>query len=139
MADKNITKYNNRSLAKEMDELMDTFFGFGNTRTPKVDIIENGNAYTIKAAVAGYDPEKIDLYVEDHVLHIKGEVEKEEKKEGKLLHNEISRASFERAFSLPGDADEEKLSASCADGVLSITVEKAGKARPKRIEVKVGR
>ena len=64
------------------------------------------------------------MYVEDHILHISGE-EKEENKEKdkenkKYIVKERKVASFERSFSLPEDADEEKLEARYAKGILSI-------------------
>ena len=45
--------------------------------------------------------------------------------------------SFERSFSLPEDADEEKLEARYAKGILSIEIPKKVKAEPKKIEVRI--
>ncbi|KAL0297190.1 UNVERIFIED_CONTAM: class II heat shock protein [Sesamum radiatum] len=48
---------------------------------------------------------------------------------------------FMRKFALPEDANTDKITAVCEDGVLTVTVEKVPPPepkKPKRIEVKVG-
>jgi HSP20 family protein len=42
-----------------------------------------------------------------------------------------------RRFTLPDTADLESISAKTKDGVLELTIPKAEKSKPKRIEVKV--
>ena len=44
--------------------------------------------------------------------------------------------SFERAFALPNSVDTEKIDAGYADGVLTVTIPKAEKARPREIPVR---
>ena len=62
--------------------------------------------------------------------------EKEEK--GKKYHR-IERAygSFARSFSLPEEADAQKVSAEFKEGVLHIRLPKSEKAKPKSIQVKI--
>lgn len=38
-------------------------------------------------------------------------------------------------MSLPADADAERISAELADGVLTVRVPRAEKAKPRRIEI----
>ena len=74
------------------------------------------------------------------MLHLRGE-EKErhsEEEEKKYLLRERRVSGFERAFTLPEDADEEKLSASMKRGILSIEIAKKAKQEPRKIEVKIG-
>jgi HSP20 family protein len=42
-----------------------------------------------------------------------------------------------RSFTLPDDADADKVNAEFKDGVLKVHVAKSESARPKQIEVKV--
>ena len=72
------------------------------------------------------------------MLHLRGE-EKErhsEEEEKKYLLRERRVSGFGRAFTLPEDADEEKVSATFKNGVLEVDLPKVEKAQPKRIEVK---
>ena len=61
----------------------------------------------------------------------------EEKGNRKYITRERRCESFERSFTLPEDADEQRLEASCRKGVLELVVPKKAKAEPRRIEVKV--
>ena len=127
-----------KSIAKDMDRFFNSFFA-SDRKIPSVNISETDTGYEIKAALADYDEDSISLYVEDHVLHIKGE-EKEEKKdnkERKYIVHERSVTSFERSFTLPEDADETKVEASFRKGILSVKVAKMAKEEPMKIEVKI--
>ena len=140
MADNSIARVQ-RNMMKEMDKMFDSFFSsYSDRRMPSVDISEGKESYLIQAAVPGYDEDAISIYVEDHVLHLRGE-EKErhsEEEEKKYLLRERRVSSFERAFTLPEDTDEEKLSASMKRGILSIEIAKKAKQEPRKIEVKIG-
>ncbi|MCI7805558.1 MAG: HSP20 family small heat-shock protein [Spirochaetales bacterium] len=54
-----------------------------------------------------------------------------------MIAGEITLPSFERSFSLPESADEERISADYKNGILLITIPKKEKALPRRIEVKI--
>jgi len=137
----NIQKYN-RDLDRSLDRFFDDFFGdwAGKTmKVPPVDIEESDKEYVIKAEVPGFEEESIRLYVENHILHIAGEMVKEEKSDKKYLLRERKSQSFERTFALPEGVEEENLKADYGKGVLTITVPKAVKAEPKKIEVKINK
>src|SRR5437867_2065641 len=124
---------------KELDELqtrLSTLFGRAPVRkngakdeamtvaewTPLVDIVED---------------EKVT--VQNDVLTISGErmFEKEEK-DRKYHRVERAYGSFARSFTLPEDADGEKVAAEFKNGVLKVHLPKSAKAKPKSIEVKIG-
>ena len=129
------------SMAREMDRMLDSFLSPYTGRMPRVDIKSDEKEYTVKANVAGYDKDSISVFVDDHVLHIKGEEKKESKdvEKRKYILKERYVSSFERSFSLPEDADEDSLEASCRKGILTITVPRKAKEEAKKIEVKIGR
>lgn len=137
----NIQKYS-RDLDRSLDRFFDDFFGDWagkSMKIPPVDIEESEKEYVIKAEVPGFEEESIRLYVENHILHIAGESVKEEKSDKRYLLKERRRESFERTFALPEGVEEESLNASYSKGVLTITVPKAVKAEPKRIEVRISK
>lgn len=106
--------------------------------TPLVDITEDDKEYLIKAELPEVKKEEVKVTVENGLLTITGErkIEKEEK--GKRYHRvERAYGSFVRSFSLPDDADGNKVNAEFKDGVLRVHVAKSEHARPKQIEVKV--
>lgn len=137
----NIQRYNNRYAVGEISSFFDDFFNdwaLTSRKMPLTDVEENDKEYIIKAEVPGFDEENINLYVENHVLHITGETKSsDEEKDGKkyLLRERFSE-SFERTFSLPENTDDENVSAAYEKGVLTVTVPKKAKVEPQRIEVK---
>ncbi len=105
---------------------------------PLVDIIEDNNEYVIRAELPGLTKNDVKVTMEQGVLTVTGErkIEKEEK--GRRYHRvERAYGNFARSFTLPDDADANKIDACFKDGVLEIHVAKGEHAKPKQIEVKV--
>ena len=70
-------------------------------------------------------------------LVISGEITSSER--GGVLRRATRRQGrFEYRTMLPADADPDQVSASLADGVLTVRVAKAETARPRRIEITAG-
>ncbi len=103
---------------------------------PSVDIAETETEYQLLAELPGLTKTDVDITVENGVLTLKGERSFEEKKEGKNFHR-IERAygAFSRAFVLPTEVDGEHVKATFQDGLLSIVVPKAERAKPRKIEI----
>lgn len=105
---------------------------------PLVDIIEDDKEYLIKAELPEMRKEDVKVTVENGVLTISGERKLEKEEKGKKYHRiERSYGSFVRSFSLPDDADADKVGAEFKEGVLKVHVAKSESAKPKQIEVKV--
>jgi HSP20 family protein len=140
---------------KELDDLqsrLSTLFGRAPVRkdggkdeamtvaewAPLVDIVEDDHEYLIKAEVPEVKKEDVKVTVQNGVLSLVGN-RKFVKEENDKKYHRVERAygSFVRSFSLPEDADENKVSADFKDGVLQVHLPKSEKARPKNIEVKI--
>ena len=102
-----------------------------------IDISETDNGYLIKAPIAGFKPEEVEVHLSDGVLSIsaKHKEEKTEKK-GKYLRREVALGNFERQIALPKDVRGEDIKATFNNGVLAVEVPRAPKSQPKRIEVR---
>ncbi|KAM0886832.1 hypothetical protein ACQ4PT_029447 [Festuca glaucescens] len=61
-----------------------------------------------------------------------GERQREEKEDAKYLRMERRMGKLMRKFVLPENADMEKISAVCRDGVLTVSVEKLPPPEPKK-------
>jgi HSP20 family protein len=105
---------------------------------PLVDITEDSKEYLITAELPEVKKNEVKVTVENGALTIAGERKFEKEEKGKRYHR-IERAygSFVRSFTLPDDADADKVNAEFKDGVLKVHVAKSESARPKQIEVKV--
>ncbi|MCK4554411.1 Hsp20/alpha crystallin family protein [Candidatus Parcubacteria bacterium] len=122
---------------KMFSEFMPTLRGVEAGFMPAVDVYENKSNVIVETQLAGVDPEKVDISVENDVLSIKGESEKKSEVEDKNYYRkEIRRGSFYRSVPLPAHVVGEKASASAEDGVLKVVIPKALEAKPKTIKIK---
>lgn len=104
---------------------------------PSIDISETDNQYLITAELPGMKKEDININIENRRLTISGERKFKEEEDNKTYHRvETHYGSFNRTFQLPGNINEESVSASYDNGLLNITVDKAEDKVRKRIEIK---
>ena len=105
--------------------------------SPSVDIKEEDNLYLITADIPGVKPDDIDIHMEDGILTIKGEREsnKEEEKDN-YRRIERSHGVFYRRFTMPDNADAERISAKSEHGVLQVSIPKKEAAQARKISVK---
>lgn len=139
-------KGNRGSLARlhgEMDDLFDSFFRgldrpfAGYKAWPAIDVAEEEDAILVRAEVPACKAEDIEISVYGNTLTISGEKKlSEEKKEKGFYHVESTYGSFRREVTLPTDVDQAKIDAVCKDGMLSITLPKAAKAKTVKVKVK---
>lgn len=114
-------------------------------KSTPADVVEFPTAYHFILDMPGLKPEKIKAHIEDgNVLVVSGEPRRRvTKQEGgaKLLKMERRMGKMLKEFVLPENADKEKVSAVCEDGVLTVVVEKVKAPevkKPRVIEVKIG-
>lgn len=106
--------------------------------TPSMDITEDEHAVTVRAEVPGIDPKELSISIQDGVLTLSGEKKHESEKKGDGWHRrERVFGTFQRAIALPEGVDADQVKAESSHGVLTLTLPKTEKAKPKRIEVKV--
>lgn len=142
---------------RELDEVQNrlgNFFGgfptlqrrFGNGEeslkladwSPLVDITEDDHEYLFKADLPEVKKEDVKVTVENGTLTVSGERKSEKEEKKKKFHRvERSYGSFERIFTVPEEADPNKITAEFKDGVLKVRLPKSAKAKPKAVEVKV--
>jgi HSP20 family protein len=123
--------------------------GFGSNRDeglsttaflPPTDVYEDENHINLKLEVPGIDEKDLNIHVENNNLIIKGErkFEKEEKEEN-FRRLERQYGSFVRTFTLPASVDPNHIEANYDKGVLNITMPKRAEAKPKQIQVGIGK
>jgi HSP20 family protein len=123
------------------DRLFDPFSDAAPSRThrvPAIDVKETDDAYSLEAELPGITDKDIEVKLEGNMLTLstKKEERKEEKKENYLL-KERKSYSFSRSFVVPEDVNAEKISAEFNNGLLTLSLPKSEKAKPKLLEIKV--
>lgn len=107
--------------------------------TPAVNVYEDKDNVVVETPLAGVDPEKVDIEIEDNVLKISGSAQSKSEVDDKDKHfyrKEIRSGSFYRAVALPKSVEGSKAEASFKNGVLKVTVPKSDQAKPRTIKVK---
>lgn len=107
-----------------------------NSFVPAVDMYEDKDNVIVETQLAGIDPDKVDVSIENDVLCIKGEGEKKSEVEDKNYYRkEIRRGSFYRSVPLPAHVQGDRAAAAAEDGVLKISIPKAPESKPKSIKI----
>jgi HSP20 family protein len=105
---------------------------------PPVDIFEDTEAIRIIAEVPGVSPSDVKISLENNVLTIRGSKQQVAQERTERVHRyERTYGTFERSFTLPATVDASNIQASYEHGVLTVTLPKAEKAKPRQIEVQV--
>ena len=103
---------------------------------PAVDVYDDKENVIVETQLAGIDPEKVNVTIENDVLYLKGESEKRSEVEDKNYYRkEIRRGSFYRRIQLPYHVDGNRASAEAIGGVLKIMIPKSEETKPKTIKI----
>ncbi|MVN23062.1 Hsp20/alpha crystallin family protein [Mucilaginibacter arboris] len=120
--------------------LNDTFFSDRMvTRVPAVNISESAENYHIELAAPGLKKQDFKINVDDNVLNISVEQQKENTENNRKYNKrEYSYSSFVRSFTLPELADHNRIEAAYEDGVLKIDLAKKEEAKTvsRQIDIK---
>src|SRR5258708_10076092 len=94
---------------------------------------DNGN---IKSTIAGVKPEDIDVTMANDRVTIRGERKRDfEASSEDYFYQECYWGSFSRSVVLPVDVDIDNVAADLKDGILTVVLPKAAKAKAKKIRV----
>lgn len=108
--------------------------------TPALDMYEDQENIIVETQLAGIDPEKVNISIENDVLCIRGESEKKSEIEEKNYYRkEIRRGSFYRSVPLPTKVDGDRATAMTEEGVLKIVIPKANEIQPKTIKIQTNK
>ncbi len=103
---------------------------------PSVDLSESDDAIQVRVDVPGLKASEINVEVNGNILRISGEHKEEKKEKGRTYHRMERRVgSFSRTITLPDEVREEKVTAECQDGVLTISLPKSEAAKTQTVKV----
>jgi HSP20 family protein len=98
------------------------------TTAPAVNVKEDEKTYTMEVAAPGIKKEycRVSLNEDGNLcVAIENKMEhKEEDKKQHYLRREFSYTNYQQSYSLPDDVVKDKIAASVADGILTITLPK---------------
>ncbi|MCA9134063.1 MAG: Hsp20/alpha crystallin family protein [Planctomycetales bacterium] len=104
---------------------------------PALDVSETDNAFEVRMDSPGMATKDFDIQVHGNCVTLSGRRQEEKEEKGKTYHRMERRSgSFSRTLTLPCDINEDEVAAQYLNGVLSVTLPKSEKSKPKKISVK---
>ncbi len=102
-----------------------------------IDMYQTKDNVIIKSTIAGVRPDDIDITVANDMVTIQGSRSREEKiHDDDYFYQECYWGGFSRSVIVPVDIDSEHIEADLKDGILTIIIPKAAKAKTKKVKVK---
>ena len=133
-----------RSLQNEVNQLFESVFpasGENGDSTsavwaPRMDVKETDDRYRLSLDLPGVSKDDVSITVEDNRLTIRGERQGETRSEDEnVVRMERSFGRFYRTLRLPESVNEEQITATFDDGVLSVDLPKTEKSTPTNISI----
>jgi HSP20 family protein len=100
-----------------------------------MDAYRQGDEFVIHLDLPGVDSSKVDLTVEKNVLTVAAERRWEPSEDQQIVASERPQGTFSRQLFLGENLDSEKVEASFENGVLTVRIPVAERAKPRKIEI----
>jgi HSP20 family protein len=126
---------------REFDRLANEMFGNAGgpaTVAMPMDLYRSGDHFVLHCDLAGVDPNSVDINVDGRVLTIRAERSARTDTDVHWLRRERAIGTFERKLSMGDGLDLENIGATWQQGVLTLTIPVAEKAKPRRIQINAG-
>jgi HSP20 family protein len=102
-----------------------------------IDAYRHGDEFVVEFDLPGVDSGSIDLVVEKNVLTVHAQRQRNALEGVELLVGERPQGTFSRQLFLGDGLDTERIDANYADGVLTLRLPIAEKAKPRRVPINV--
>jgi HSP20 family protein len=127
-------------MLERMNRQLGEFEGGVNVRTgssASVDVADQGEEFRVTVDLPGYETDDVDLTLTNDTLRIEAQREEAtEEDDEQYIRKERRRQSISRSVSLPEPVDEEAVSATYNNGVLTVTLPKQyGDGDGRQIEI----
>jgi HSP20 family protein len=103
--------------------------------TPPVDLYETAGGFVLIAELPGLSRDQIEIHAEDGRVVIRGERATGQVPCEQYHRVERGHGRFSRAFLLPEPIDVDGVAADLKDGLLTVTIPKAGGHGTRRVNV----
>jgi HSP20 family protein len=119
----------------EFDRLAQRTLGAGGAAGLPMDVIRRGEELDVRVDLPGVAGDKIDVTVENQVLTISAERRADYAEGDHILVQERFDGVISRRLRMPDWVDADTVTADYVDGVLTVHLPLADKAKPRRVQV----
>jgi len=132
-----------RDIDRVFDRLLDNSFSFprgeqGAGWGTAANLYETPEGYTVELPLPGVKAEDVEATVQDNVLSLRAKREWKAPENAKVIWQGFTGGIWEQSFSLPGEVNRDKVTASLEHGILHLELPKAEHTKPRTIRVSAG-
>ena len=120
---------------RDIDRVFDQAFTMARQTSMPMDAYRHGDSFVVHFDLPGVDPSSIDVSTEQNVLTVSAQRHWEAVEGDELVANERRQGTFSRQMILGNALDVDKIHATYENGVLTLTIPVAEKAKPRKIEI----
>jgi len=120
---------------REFDRVFDQAWSQSRQAGIPMDAYRHGDSFVIHLDLPGVDPASIDLTVERNGMTITAERHWQPIEGDQVVASERRQGTFTRQLLLGDGLDADHIHATYENGVLTVTIPVADRAKPRRIEV----
>ncbi len=123
---------------RELDRLTQQVARAATAPAAPMEAYRHGDAFVVEFDLPGVDPASVDVTVDQNVLTVTAHRERRTAEGDEVLVSERTYGDVARQLFLGESLDTENIQASYDQGVLTLTLAVAEKARPRKVEIAQG-
>ena len=123
---------------RDLDRLTQNAWGGGLERRAvamPIDAYRKGDEFLVHFDLPGVDPSSVELTVEKNVLTVNASRNRQWNEDVELVVSERPTGQWTRQLFLGETLDADNIQATCENGVLTVRIPVAEKAKPRRVEI----
>jgi HSP20 family protein len=120
---------------REFDRVFDQAWSQTRQAAMPMDAYRHGDSFVIHLDLPGVDPASIDITVERNAMTVTAERHWQPVDGDQLVANERRQGTFSRQLFLGDGLDSDRIDATYENGVLTVTIPIADRAKPRRVAV----
>lgn len=124
---------------RELDRLTQQALAGGRLPGMAMDAYRHGDQFVVHFDVPGVEPSSIGLTVEKNVLTVTTERNWQSEDGDQVVVAERPQGRITRQLFLGEGLDADRMEAHCDNGVLTVTIPVAERAKPRKVEIGGGR
>ena len=102
---------------------------------PVTDVFETDQALTLTLEMPGVTKDRLEVRVQNDILTVEGGIDFTPYEKLRPVYTEYNIGNYARTFQLSSQIEQDGISASLKDGVMTLILPKVEKAKPRKIEV----
>ena len=107
----------------------------GSGSYPPLNIFRKDDDFTLVAEVPGIARSDLDIQVKGRTVRLSGSKSIKYPEQSSIHRRERLQGRFDRSITLPIEVDQDRVTAECHDGVLTISLPRAERDKPRSIRI----